>query len=300
MQIVHTYSIVAHEPATGRLGAAVQSHWFNVGDVIGVEAGVGAVASQSLASFDYGPLIVERLRAGEDAGEALGARLAEDDDRGVRQVAVVTPDGSAVHTGDRCIAHAGHRQRRDYCTAANLMARPTVWDAMGEAYENTEGPLSHRLMAALEAGQSEGGDVRGMQSCALLVVSGEPSGKPWADKIVDIRVDDHPDPLGELRRSLEVGRAYDFMVEGEALLAEGRFEEALAAHREAIVLAPDRPEVAFWTAVNHAAVGDVDAALPLFRRCFEDHDGWRELVPRLVAPGILPDDAALLRRIRDL
>ena len=298
VQIAHTYSIVAREPDTGRLGAAVQSHWFNVADVLWVRAGVGACATQSLASFDYGPRLLDRLGDGDAPGDALDALLAADANADVRQISVISPRGRAVHTGERCIAHAGHRMGEDYCVAANLMARPTVWDAMASAFEQTSAPLSERLMVALEAAQAEGGDLRGMQSCALIVVTGEPTGREWQDKIVDVRVDDHPDPLAELRRSLDVARAYDFMVEGEILLGERRLDEALDAHRRALELAPDRLEIAFWTAISHVAVDDVESALPLFAYCFAQDPAWREMVGRLVRPGILPDDPALLDRIR--
>lgn len=300
MQIATTYSIVAHEPSTGRIGAAVQSHWFNVADVLWVRAGIGAVATQSLASFGYGPRILDRLEAGGDPASVLDELLADDSDRDVRQISVLTPRGSTIHTGRRCITHAGHRQGPDYCVAANLMARPTVWDAMADTFEAAEGALSERLMAALEAAQAEGGDIRGMQSCALVVMTGEPTGEHWKDKVVDVRVDDHPDPLRELRRSLDVARAYDHMVEGEILLGQRQLDEALEAHRRALELAPERAEVAFWTAVSHVAVGDVERALELFRRCFAHEGGWRELVGRLVEPGIMPDDPELLDRIRSL
>ncbi|HKK70054.1 MAG TPA: DUF1028 domain-containing protein [Candidatus Krumholzibacteria bacterium] len=300
MQIATTYSIVAHEPSTGRIGAAVQSHWFNVADVLWVRAGVGAVATQSLASFGYGPRILGRLEDGGDPTIVLPELLADDPDREVRQISVLTPRAATIHTGTRCIVHAGHRQGPDYCVAANLMARPTVWDAMAETFESTDGVLSERLMAALEAGQAEGGDIRGMQSCALVVMTGEPTGESWKDKVVDIRVDDHPEPLRELRRSLDVARAYDHMVEGEVLLGQRRLEEALEAHLRALELAPDRAEIAFWTAVSHVAIGDVDRALDLFRRCFAHEGGWRELVDRLVEPGLMPDDSELLDRIRRL
>lgn len=297
MRFAHTYSIVAHEPETGRFGAAVQSHWFNVADVLWLRPQVGAIATQSLASFDYGPRILELLEQEHSPREALERLLAEDDDRDVRQIAVLTPDGVAEHTGKRCIAHAGHRTGDGYCAAANLMARPTVWDAMGEAFESTRSGLPQRLMAALEAAEAEGGDLRGRQSCSLVVVTGEPTGREWEDKVIDIRVDDHPEPLIELRRSLDVAEAYDHMIQGEAHLARRQMQAALRSHEEALRHAPDRPEIAFWTAVSYVAVGEIDPAIRLFGRCFDRAPHWRELVRRLVEPGILPDDENLIDRI---
>lgn len=300
MQFAATYSIVAYDHETKQLGAAVQSHWFNVADVIWVRPLVGAVATQSLASFDYGPRIMALLRNNATAEDAMNTLLRKDEDRDLRQIGVVTPQTRASFTGERCIRHAGHRTGDQFAIQANLMQKPTVWDAMAEAYESSDGDLAERLMTALEAGEAEGGDLRGSQSCALVVMTGAPTGRDWEDKVVDIRVDDHEQPLIEMRRSLNVAKAYDWMIKGEKLLSSRKPEEAIEAHQAALKLAPKRTEVMFWTAVTYVSVGRLDDALPLFKKCFDRHDNWRELVRRLPESGLLPDDPELLRKITEL
>ena len=215
---VSTYSIVCYDSATGQFGAAVQSHWFKVANVIWCEPGVGAIASQSLSDYRYGMLGLEMMRAGKSAQEALDGLIASDPGEAVRQVGMIDANGVvAAHTGAKCIAEAGHRVGPNYSVHANLMLKNTVWDAMAVAFESTEGDLADRMMAALEAAQSEGGDIRGMQSAAMLVVKAEPTGLPWQDKRVDCRVDDSPEPLVELRRLLNVTRAYQKMDYGDEL-----------------------------------------------------------------------------------
>jgi uncharacterized Ntn-hydrolase superfamily protein len=295
---VTTFSIVAYDSATGQLGAAVQSHWFKVADVISVEAKVGAIASQSLADFTYGHLGLEMLKMGRSPEEALRGLIEADPNPAVRQVAIVDADGEwAVHTGDGCIAEAGDHCGEGYCVQANLMRNNTVWDAMAKAYETTQGDLAERMMAALEAAQAEGGDIRGKQSAAMVVVTGEPTGRPWEDRIVDIRVDDSPEPLKELRRLLEVTRAYDWMNRGDGFIAEEKFDEAAEAYAKASELAPDNMEIVFWHAATLAEVGQVERSLPLFKKCFAADKSWKELVPRLVKAELLSDDPAMLEKI---
>ena len=200
--LAHTYSIVARDPATGNFGVAVQSHWFQVGAAVPwAEAGVGAVATQSFVRIDYGPLGLSLMRAGRSADEALQSLLATDAQRDVRQVAMVDRGGAvAAWTGPKCIQAAGHATGKGYSVQANLMDRPTVWPAMARAYESADGDFAARLLAALEAAEREGGDIRGRQSAALLIVRAESTGRPWEDRLVDLRVDDHAAPLPELRR----------------------------------------------------------------------------------------------------
>ena len=194
-----TYSIVARDPATGELGVAVQSHWFSVGSVVAwARPGVGAVATQSVAEVAHGPNALERLAAGLDAGGAIAAVLANDEQARYRQLGVVDAEGgSAAHTGEGCIPYAGEVVGEGFACQANMMARDTVPAAMASAYRAAEGDLAARLMAALLAAEDEGGDVRGRQSAALLVVPA--TGEPWRTRF-DVRVEDHADPLGELQR----------------------------------------------------------------------------------------------------
>jgi uncharacterized Ntn-hydrolase superfamily protein len=236
---VHTYSIVCFDPANGQFGAAVQSHWFKVADVIWLEPGVGAVATQSLVEYSYGPLGLEMMKNGKSAQQALDGLLASDPNNAVRQVAMIDVDGVvAAHTGDKCIAEAGDRQGINYSVQANLMRNNTVWDAMAEAFEAADGDLADRMMAALEAAEAEGGDIRGRQSAAMVVVTGDPVGQPWRDELVNIRVDDSPEPLPELRRLLNITRAYDQMNAGDEFIAENKFDEAAEAYAAAAELAP--------------------------------------------------------------
>jgi uncharacterized Ntn-hydrolase superfamily protein len=297
--LAHTFSIVARDPETGELGVAVQSHWFSVGSVVAwAEAGVGAVATQSLVEVSYGPLGLALMRAGKSAEEALTALLAADEGRDLRQVAMVDAQGRvAVHTGARCIAEAGHEVGPGFSVQANMMINDTVWSAMAHAYESTEGDLAERLLAALEAGQAAGGDIRGQQSAAILIVKGTSTGRPWADTVMDLRVEDHPEPIRELRRLVQIHRAYQHMNRGDERLGEGKVEEALEEYRAAAALAPHIEELPFWQAVTLADLGRLEEALPIFGRVFAVNPAWADLVRRLPASGLLRDDPEMLRRI---
>ena len=298
-RLAHTFSIVARDPETGELGVAVQSHWFSVGSVVTwAEAGVGAVATQSLVEVSYGPLGLALMRAGKSAGEALTALLAADEGRDLRQVAMVDAQGRvAVHTGPRCIAEAGHAVGPGFSVQANIMINSDVWPAMADAYESAEGDLAERLLAALEAGQAAGGDIRGQQSAAILIVKGASTGRPWADTVMDLRVEDHPEPIRELRRLVQIHRAYQHMNRGDERLGEGKVEEALEEYRAAAALAPHIEELPFWQAVTLADLGRLEEALPLFGRVFAVNPAWADLVRRLPASGLLRDDPEMMRRI---
>ena len=200
--LAHTFSIVARDSESGRMGVAVQSHWFSVGSTVTwAEAGVGAVATQALVEVSHGPLGLDLMRGGRSATEALRALLAADEGRAVRQVAMVDANGEvAVHTGERCIADAGHVAGETFSAQANMMVTADVWPAMTDAYERSRGDFAERMLEALEAGQTAGGDVRGRQSAAILIVEGESTGCPWVDTTMDLRVEDHAKPIKELRR----------------------------------------------------------------------------------------------------
>jgi uncharacterized Ntn-hydrolase superfamily protein len=296
---VHTYSIVARDAATGELGVAVQSHWFSVGSgVLWAEPGIGAVATQSFLDPSYGPLGLGLMRAGKSAQEALKALLAADAHADVRQVGMVDSNGSvANHTGENAISEHCRSSGDGYTVQANLMWKPTVCVAMTEAYEEAQGDLAQRMLVALEAAEKEGGDIRGKQSAAVLVVNGDASEPAWSGRLVDLRVDDHAEPLVEMRRLLTVARAYRLMNEGDEHMANGDIESASAAYSGAALLVPDNHETVFWHAVTLASAGSEEEALPLFASAFEQWPRWRELVQRLPASGLLPDDPALMRRI---
>lgn len=295
----HTFSIVARDLDTGQLGVAVQSHWFSVGSrVAWAEPGVGAVATQSFTEVTYGPLGLDLMRAGRAAPDALAALVLADRLPEVRQVGMVDAQGrSAVHTGDKAIVEHCQHVGEGYSVQANLMDKATVCDAMVRAYESTKGDLAGRLMAALEAAQAEGGDIRGKQSAALIVVAGERVANPWEGRIIDLRIDDHATPILEMRRLLTLARAYTRMNEGDDLWAEGKVEEALAAYSAAETMAPGNHEMIFWHAATLAAAGRVEESLDLFAQAYALHPKWRELVPRLPAAGLLPDDPEVIARI---
>ena len=295
---VNTYSIVAYDTVTGQFGAAVQSHWFKVADVIWLEPGVGAVATQSLVEFSYGPLGLEMMKNGKSAKQALDGLLVSDPQNAVRQVAMIDKNlVIATHTGDKCIAEAGHKIGKNYSVQANLMESNTVWDAMAKAFESTEGDLADKMMAALEAAQAEGGDIRGTQSAAMVVVSGQPTGRPWTDRLVDIRVDDSPEPLKELRRLLDITRAYDHMNKGDEYIAVNDFENANKEYAMAASMAPGNPEILFWHAATLVTAGQVEESLPMFKQVFGVDEHWRVLVPRLIKADLLPDDQAIIDKI---
>jgi len=296
---VHTYSIVARDPATGELGAAVQSHWFSVGSiVIWAEPGVGAVATQSFVEPSYGPLGLTLMRTGKTAPQALTSLLASDEHEDVRQVGMVDASGNvANHTGSNAISEHCNLLGDNYSVQANLMWKPTVCSAMAAAFENGDGDLAERLMLALEAAQGEGGDIRGKQSVALLVVSGDIAEPAWSGRIFDLRIEDHEEPLKEMRRLLTMARAYRLMNEGDEHMTNGDVDQAIAAYSSAEALVPDSHEMIFWHAATLAAGGRVDEALPLFSKAFAMWPLWRELVQRLPAAGLLPDDPALMAKI---
>ncbi|MGB8951529.1 MAG: DUF1028 domain-containing protein [Candidatus Aminicenantales bacterium] len=296
---VHTYSIVAIDQKTGELGVAVQSHWFSVGSVVPwIESGVGAIATQSFVEVSYGPLGLELMRAGKSAGEALAALIRVDKGESVRQVAMVDAKGRvAVHTGKNCIPEAGHYTGDGFSCQANLMLKNTVWKAMGHAFENTKGELVDRLLAALEAAEKEGGDIRGKQSAAIIVVKGERSGVWWKDRIYDLRVEDHPNPVPELKRLVRLNKAYNHMNKGDEFLTENKVEQAMREYTKGMEIYPDNPEMIFWPAVTLAASGKVEESLPLFKKVFSMDPNWAVLFPRLSKVGQFPEDESLIRKI---
>jgi uncharacterized Ntn-hydrolase superfamily protein len=284
-----TYSIVARDPDTGELGVAAQSHYFAVGALLPwAEAGVGVVATQSLAQPSSGPTALELLRDGLDAQAVLDRLLAADPGANVRQIALVDAAGrAAAHTGPACIAEAGHQRGHGFSCQASMMLRATVPGAMAAAYEASTGRLSERLLAALDAAEAEGGDLRGRQSAALLAVG---------SRKVDLRVDDHADPLAELRRLHALDRAYGLSDQAEDLVAEGRHDEAARMLDEAVALAPDNDELLFWAGLAIARSGDLAAAVERVRTAAALNPRWTELLARLgpeVAPSAAEVRAAL-------
>ncbi|WBO85872.1 DUF1028 domain-containing protein [Hymenobacter yonginensis] len=301
--LAHTYSIVARDPATGDLAVAVQSHWFSVGTSVSwAEAGVGAIATQSFTNKSFGPRGLALLRAGKTAQQALDELLSTDEGRDVRQVAIVDSKGNvATHTGAKCIDFAGHRQGTQFSVQANMMLTEKVPAAMQQAFEaGTKLPLPERMLAALDAAQAAGGDVRGRQSAALLVVRAKPGAGIWEDRLVDLRVDDAAEPLKELRRLLSLHRAYEHMNAGDLAVEKNDVPGAIREYEAAERLFPNNLEMRYWHAISLANKEQVPAALKLLAPIFRQEPNWRELTGRLPNVGLLTVSAAELKQILSL
>jgi uncharacterized Ntn-hydrolase superfamily protein len=290
-----TYSIVARDPHTGELGVAVQSCYFGAGSgVPWAEPGVGAVATQAFTEERYGPLGLALMRGGLSAPDALRALLASDEGEPLRQAAMVDGAGVvAAHTGSRCVAAAGHAGSEGVSAQANMMERDTVWDAMVGTYGSAEGSLAERLLAALVAAEREGGDIRGRQSAAVIVVSGSRQDPPWK-RTVDIRVDDHPDPVTEIGRLLRLHEAYRLMDSANEAAAKGDLVSAADAMDQAAQLASDNDQVAFRHGGSLMAVGRVEEGRAELQRARAANPRWPIFLRRLAGAGFLPDDPGFL------
>ena len=287
--LVHTYSIVARDTETGEMGVAVQSHWFSVGSIVTWgEAGVGVIATQSFVNPAFGPEGLKLLKSGYSAQQAVDKMIAEDEARDMRQLAIIDSKGrSAAYTGKNCIPGAGHIVGENYSVQANLMLNDKVWTAMSESFTKSKGSLAERLVAALEAAENAGGDIRGKQSAAILVVKGTPSGKVWDDRKVDLRVEYHPETIQELKRLLQVHKAYEHMNNGDLAVEKGDMKKAMEEYSSAEKLFPDNEEMLYWHAVALANNAMMDEALPIFEKVFRKNDNWKTLTPRLRKVGQL-------------
>jgi uncharacterized Ntn-hydrolase superfamily protein len=291
-----TYSVVARDPDTGELGVAVQSHWFSVGPIVPwARPGVGAVATQANVNVSFGPRALDLLEQGLEPQAAVERLTNEDPDSAGRQLAVIDASGRvAAFTGESCFDHAGHVTGDGVSCQANIMASPTVWPAMLKAYETSAGSLTMRLLAALDAAETEGGDLRGRQSAAIVVVPAE--GQPW-DTVVSLRVEDHPYPLVELRRLVDMHAAYLAAGEADELLNQGQLDEAARRYIKASELSPDSLELRFWAGIGAAQLGDLDAAVFKVKQAIDAHSGWRELLERLPADEV-PSAASIIARLQ--
>jgi uncharacterized Ntn-hydrolase superfamily protein len=300
--VCHTYSIVARDPLTGQLGVAVESHYFCVGGVVTWgEAGVGVVATQAMVEPAYGPRGLELMRTGSSAPAALANLVAADPSRDIRQVAMIDSEGRAgAHTGSSAIAEAGHIVGDGFSVQANMMLRNTVWPAMAEAYRSTRGELVDRLLAALDAAEAEGGDIRGRQSAALLVVAAKSSGRSWSDKVFDIRVDDAREPLAELRRLVSVSRAYEHLRLAQTALARGDSSAMSTEFERAVLLCGDNPEMRFWHAVALMKSQRIGEGLAILGTIVARDANWRQLALRLPEFMLPANREELFERIRKL
>lgn len=285
----HTFSIVARDSATGEIGVAVQTHWFAVGTRVSwAEAGLGAIATQSFTNVSFGPRGLALLKQGLTAEEVLKQLIDSDDGRHIRQVGIIDSKGNtASWTGDGCIKEAGHMAGKNFSVQANMMLKAQVWPAMAQAFQKTKGSLPERMLAALEAGQGAGGDIRGRQSAAMIVVDAIPTGNSWEGRQIDIRVDDHTNPIGELKRLLIVSRAYQHMNKGDKAIERNDIETAQIEYSKAKKLVPDNLEMRYWYAVSLANIGMVKASLPVFREIFVQDPNWWILTKRLTEVNLL-------------
>lgn len=300
--LAHTFSIVARDPQTGEMGVAVQSHWFSVGTIVAWgEAGVGVVATQSFVNPAFGPEGIKLMKQGMNANDVLDKLISEDEGRDLRQLAVLDVKGNVkAFTGKNCIYGAGHIVGENYSVQANLMLNDKVWSAMSESFENSTGPLAERMIAALEAAQDAGGDIRGKQSACLLIVRGEATGKLWEDRLIDLRVDDSPEPIKELKRLLKVHRAYDHMNSGDLAVENGDMELAMKEYMAAEDMFPDNEEMKFWHAVTLVNNGNLENALPIFKEVFSKNENWKTLTPRLLPTGLLNVNEEQLEKILEV
>jgi uncharacterized Ntn-hydrolase superfamily protein len=302
-KLAHTYSIVARDTATGEMAVGVQSHWFSVGSIVSWgHSGVGVVATQSFVNPAFGPNGLELMSRGKSAEEALQILVEADRGRDYRQVAFLDANGSvSAYTGSSCIASASHAIGDNYSVQANMMLNEDVVPAMSKAFLEHAGlPLAEKVLRVLQAAEAAGGDIRGRQSAALLVVGPEVVEEVWTDRLIDLRVDDHADPLGELERLLRVHRAYEHMNRGDLAVEHRDMETALYEYGAAESMFPDNLEMKYWKAVALANNGRVEEALPIFGFVFDHDDNWRELTSRLPASGLLTVSEADYQRILKL
>ena len=299
----HTFSIVARDPITGEMAVGVQSHWFSVGTSVSwAEAGVGAVATQSFTNKSFGIRGLKLLKEGKTAQQALTILLSDDPGIDVRQVAIVDNKGNvAVHTGKGCVQFAGDLKGEQYSVQSNMMLTDKVPAAMSKAFEASKGkPLAQRVMSALNAAQAVGGDIRGKQSAAILVVPAKSNNEPWNERTVDLRVDDAQEPLVELERLLKVQEAYQFMNEGDLAVEKNDMPKAMSLYGAAMKMFPDNLEMQYWTAVTLANNKEVAKALPMFKKIFSQNTNWKEMTKRLPAVKLLTVSEAELQQILSL
>lgn len=302
-QFAHTFSIVARDAKTGEMAVGVQSHWFSVGTLVcWAKSGVGVVATQSFVNPAFGPNGLAIMEEGSSAKDALKKLVTADEGRDFRQVAFLDVNGNVdAFTGAKCVDSASHIVGDNFSVQANMMLNDNVVPAMAKAFEeNSDLPLAERVVKVLLAAQEAGGDIRGRQSAALLVVGAEPSENVWQDKKVDLRVDDSSEPLVELKRLLKVQRAYDHMNRGDLAVEANDMEKALEEYGTAEKMFPENLEMQYWKAIALANGGSVNESLPTFQKIFKTDENWRELTRRLPKSGLLTVSDKDLKKILSL
>ncbi|MFI8378830.1 DUF1028 domain-containing protein [Leeuwenhoekiella sp. NPDC079379] len=299
----HTFSIVARDAKTGEMAVAVQSHWFSVGSLVSWgKSGVGVVATQSFVNPAYGPKGLKLMQDGLSAEKALEQLIAEDEGKAYRQVAFLDVNGTAsAYTGAKCVIYADQITGDNFSVQANMMLTDKTVPAMEKAFkENETLPLAERMVAVLKAAEQAGGDIRGKQSAALIVVGPDLVENPWEEYKINLRVDDHENPIEELDRLLKVARAYEYMNNGDLAVEAGDMPEALKQYGTAETMFPDNLEMKFWKAVAMANDGQLEEAKPIFKSIFEQNENWREMIGRLVKPGLLTVSEEQVKEIQNL
>ncbi len=289
-KFAHTYSIVAKDANTGEMAVGVQSHWFSVGTLVSWgKSGVGVVATQSFVNPSYGPNGIELMENGVSAEEALKNLTDKDEGRDFRQAAMLDVNGSVnAFTGEKCIESAGHFVGENFSVQANMMLNDEVIPAMKKAFQdNSNLPLAERIIKVFEAAESVGGDIRGKQSAALIVVGAEKTSNVWEDKKIDLRVDDSSNPIKEIKRLLKVHRAYDHMNKGDLAIEENDMDNALSEYGKAQVLFPENHEMSFWKAIALLNNGKKEAARPILKKVFKENPNWKKLIYRLPKSGLI-------------
>jgi len=289
-KFAHTYSIVAKDANTGEMAVGVQSHWFSVGTLVSWgKSGVGVVATQSFVNPSYGPNGIELMENGVSAEEALKNLTDKDEGRDFRQAAMLDVNGSVnAFTGEKCIESAGHFVGENFSVQANMMLNDKVIPAMKKAFQdNSNLPLAERIIKVFEAAESVGGDIRGKQSAALIVVGAEKTSNVWEDKKIDLRVDDSSNPIKEIKRLLKVHRAYDHMNKGDLAIEENDMDKALSEYGKAQVLFPENHEMSFWKAIALLNNGKKEAARPILKKVFKENPNWKKLIYRLPKSGLI-------------
>tara|TARA_R110002020_G_scaffold293535_2_gene508940 strand:- start:15525 stop:16514 length:990 start_codon:yes stop_codon:yes gene_type:complete len=298
----HTFSVVARDSVTGEMAVGVQSHWFSVGSLVSWgKSGVGVVATQSFVNPAYGPNGLELMANGTSAKEALDMLIAKDDGRHYRQVAFLDKNSAAAYTGEKCVESAHQITENNFSVQANMMLNDDVVPAMAKAFkEHADLPLAERVVEVLKAAQTAGGDIRGKQSAALIVVGPDKVENPWEEHKINLRVDDNVNPLEELDRLLKTARAYEFMNRGDLAVEAGDMNKALEEYGTAETMFPDNLEMKFWKAVALANGGRVEEAKPIFKSIFAKEENWRTMISRLVKPGLLTVSPEELEEIKQL
>ncbi|MGO4912947.1 DUF1028 domain-containing protein [Leeuwenhoekiella sp. W20_SRS_FM14] len=299
----HTFSIVARDAKTGEMAVAVQSHWFSVGSLVSWgKSGVGVVATQSFVNPAYGPKGLKLMQDGLSAEKALEQLIAEDEGKAYRQVAFLDVNGTAsAYTGAKCVIYADQITGDNFSVQANMMLTDKTVPAMEKAFkENETLPLAERMVAVLKAAEQAGGDIRGKQSAAIIVVGPDLVENAWEEYKINLRVDDHENPIEELDRLLKVARAYEYMNNGDLAVEAGDMPEALKQYGTAETMFPDNLEMKFWKAVAMANDGQLEESKPIFKGIFEQNENWREMIGRLVKPGLLTVSEEQVKEIQNL